>query len=138
MALAPDARVVGVAVKTSIFLFSSSSGELMETLSNVHGGVCLSVVHLPKKSSENPKPFFKVLSPVKIRGILLSTDTITSLVWEPSSLYLASAGGADRHIRLWYNAPGLKELIKELQPKIPKASSEPLKVCSQSVSLLYM
>lgn len=43
VALAPDARVVAVAVNTSIFLFATSSRELMETLSNVHGGMCLSV-----------------------------------------------------------------------------------------------
>ena len=56
------------------------------------------------------------------------TDAITALVWEPASVYLASAGGSDRHIRLWHNAPGKRELIKELQAKIPKTTSEPLKV----------
>ena len=54
---------------------------------------------------------------------------ISDLCWEPSSLYLASAGGEDRHVRLWHNVPGMKQLIIDLEAKLPKASSEPLKVC---------
>ena len=38
VALAPDSRVVAVAVDSSLFLFSSSSGEMMEKLVDVHGG----------------------------------------------------------------------------------------------------
>lgn len=65
---------------------------------------------------------------VKVFFIIFTSGAITSLVWEPTSLYLASAGGADRHIRLWHNAPGLRELIRDCQAKLPKASSEALKV----------
>jgi len=90
-ALSPDGRVAAISANTSLFLYSTSSGKCMETLSNVHG------------------------------------DTISDLCWEPSSLYLASAGGSDRHIRLWHNTPGQKELIRDLEAKIPKATSEPFK-----------
>lgn len=38
VALAPDSRVVAVAVNFSMFIFSSSSGEMMEKLIDVHGG----------------------------------------------------------------------------------------------------
>ncbi len=37
-AVSPDARIVAVAVAMSIYLYSSSTGELMDTLSSVHGG----------------------------------------------------------------------------------------------------
>lgn len=53
---------------------------------------------------------------------------ITDLCWDPSSLYLVSAGGEDRHVRVWHNTAGMKELLVELETKIPKTSSEPLKV----------
>ena len=39
VALAPDSRVVAVAVDSSLFLFSSSSGDIMETLVDIHGGI---------------------------------------------------------------------------------------------------
>ncbi len=52
---------------------------------------------------------------------------VSALVWDPSSRYMVSAGGEDRHIRVWHNAPGMKQLLEELQDKLPKASSEPLK-----------
>lgn len=115
-ALSPDARVVAVAVTTSIYLYSTSSGELLNTLSNVHGGREMKMQFLPEQD------------PFACDHLLFrSPDEITSLSWEPSSLHLASAGGADRHIRLWRNAPGQKELVRELEARIPKATSEPLK-----------
>jgi WD40 repeat protein len=39
VALAPDSRVVAVSVDTSLFIFSSSSGDMMEKLVDVHGDV---------------------------------------------------------------------------------------------------
>ena len=39
-----------------------------------------------------------------------------------------SAGGEDRYIRVWHNAPGMKELLVDLEGKLPKATSEPQKV----------
>ena len=41
IALAPDSRVVAIAVDSSIFIFSSSSGDMMERLVDVHGGMFL-------------------------------------------------------------------------------------------------
>ncbi len=38
ISLAPDSRVVAVAVVSSIFLYSTASGDLLETLDNVHKG----------------------------------------------------------------------------------------------------
>lgn len=55
------------------------------------------------------------------------TGIISALVWDPSSRYLVSAGGEDKHIRVWHNTPGMKQLLIELEAKLPKASSEPLK-----------
>ena len=55
-------------------------------------------------------------------------DTVSSLCWEPAGLYLASAGGADKRIRVWHNYPGLREMIAELRAKLPKAASDALKV----------
>ena len=38
VALAPDSKVVTVAINSSLFFFSTSSGEMMEKLTDVHGG----------------------------------------------------------------------------------------------------
>ena len=38
VALSPDSRVATVSTNTSLYLYSTSSGECMETLGNVHGG----------------------------------------------------------------------------------------------------
>ena len=38
VALSPDGRVAAVSTNTSLYLYSTSSGECMETLGNVHGG----------------------------------------------------------------------------------------------------
>lgn len=38
VALSPDGRVAAVSTSTSLYLYSTSSGECMETLGNVHGG----------------------------------------------------------------------------------------------------
>ena len=53
---------------------------------------------------------------------------VTALCWDPSSLYLVSAGGEDRHVRVWHNTGGMRELVTELEAKFPKTTSEPLKV----------
>lgn len=42
---------------------------------------------------------------------------------------MISIGSGDRHICLWHNTPGQKELISDLEAKIPKTSSKPFKVC---------
>lgn len=39
-ALSPDGRVAAISANTSLFLYSTSSGECMETLRYVHGGRC--------------------------------------------------------------------------------------------------
>ena len=38
VALAPNSKVVAVAINSSLFIYSSSSGEMMEKLIDVHGG----------------------------------------------------------------------------------------------------
>ena len=38
VALAPDSKVVTVAMNSSLFFFSTSSGEMMEKLTDIHGG----------------------------------------------------------------------------------------------------
>lgn len=38
VSLAPDSRVVAVAVNMSLYIYSTASGELLETLDNVHRG----------------------------------------------------------------------------------------------------
>ena len=38
ISLAPDSRVVAVAVNSSIFVYSTASGDLLETLDSVHKG----------------------------------------------------------------------------------------------------
>lgn len=38
ISLAPDSRVVAVAVDMTIYIYSTASGELLETLDNVHRG----------------------------------------------------------------------------------------------------
>ena len=60
-------------------------------------------------------------------------DAVAGLCWSPSSLLLASAGGEDRHVRLWHNSPGLKQQASELREKIPRASSDALKVSHSAV-----
>ena len=55
-------------------------------------------------------------------------DNVSALCWDPSSLYLVSAGGEDRYIRVWHNHPGRRELIRDLKTELPKAASEALKV----------
>ena len=57
------------------------------------------------------------------------------MCWDPASQYLVSAGGDDRHVRVWHNYPGKKLLLQELKSELPKATSDALKVCV-CVSLL--
>ena len=59
---------------------------------------------------------------------IIKSGNITSLAWESASMYFASAGGSDRYIRVWHNAVGQKILVDELKGKLPKATSEALKV----------
>ena len=58
---------------------------------------------------------------------LCDVGVISALCWDPSSLYLVSAGGDDRHIRVWHNTPGMQQLLLDLEARLPKATSEPLK-----------
>ena len=76
-----------------------------------------------KMLTDNIPPF----SCFQFLNVLFIAD-VMSLCWAPSSEYLYSCG-RDRHIRVWHNTPGLSELVRELKSKLPKASSEPLKVC---------
>ena len=45
VSLSPDARIVAVAVNSSIFMYSTASGDQMETLENVHRGEECSGLH---------------------------------------------------------------------------------------------
>ena len=47
VALAPNSNVVAVAISSSLFIFSTSSGDLMERLENVHGGEQITSTSLP-------------------------------------------------------------------------------------------
>lgn len=47
--------------------------------------------------------------------------SVVSLVWSPDNQFLLSVGGGERHIRVWYNIPGLKIAIRELEDKRPEA-----------------
>ena len=60
--------------------------------------------------------------------ILLLSDDITAIAWHPSSRYLATAGGADRQIRVWHNAAGIKVQIEDLEGRINRARNENVKV----------
>ena len=64
-----------------------------------------------------------------------ASDTVSSLCWDSSSLYLVSAGGEDRHVRVWHNHPGQRQLIQEMKAKLPKATSDALKVFATPGSL---
>lgn len=54
-------------------------------------------------------------------------DDITAIAWHPSSRYLATAGGADRQIRVWHNAAGIKVQIEDLEGRINRARNENVK-----------
>ena len=60
--------------------------------------------------------------------LLLLLDDITAIAWHPSSRYLATAGGADRQIRVWHNAAGIKVQIEDLEGRINRARNENVKV----------
>ena len=55
-------------------------------------------------------------------------DDISSLTWHPSSHFFASAGGADKHIRVWHNTAGIKAQIRDLEEQLKKAKTDSLKV----------
>lgn len=55
-------------------------------------------------------------------------DNISSLSWHPSSHFFASAGGTDRHIRVWHNTAGMKAQIRDLETQLKKAKTESVKV----------
>ena len=59
---------------------------------------------------------------------ILSIESITAIVWESSSLYFATAGGDDRHIRLWYNVAGMREQLALNEHDLKVAKSQALKV----------
>lgn len=54
-------------------------------------------------------------------------DDITAIAWHPSSRYLATAGGADRQIRVWHNAAGIRIQIDDLQGRMYRAKNENVK-----------
>ena len=56
------------------------------------------------------------------------SDDISSLTWHPSSHFFASAGGADKHIRVWHNTAGIKAQIRDLEDQLKKVKTESLKV----------
>lgn len=43
MSLSPDARIVAVAINSSIFMSSTATGSLLETLDNIHRGEMLAI-----------------------------------------------------------------------------------------------
>ncbi|XP_028396746.1 transducin beta-like protein 2 isoform X4 [Dendronephthya gigantea] len=55
------------------------------------------------------------------------SDDISSLTWHPSCHFFASAGGADKHIRVWHNTAGIKAQIHDLEGQLKKAKTESLK-----------
>ena len=57
-----------------------------------------------------------------------SIDDISSLTWHPSSHFFASAGGADKHIRVWHNTAGIKAQIHDLEGQLKRAKTDSLKV----------
>ena len=71
---------------------------------------------------------YYVTSTALTLGIAFSSDEVTSVAWHPSSRYLATAGGADKHIRVWHNAAGLKVQIDDLQGKLYRSKSDTIKV----------
>ncbi len=87
VALSPDGVVLALSTRTSLYLYLTLSGELVESLVDVH------------------------------------RDTISALCWDPSSRYVASGGGGDRHVRVWHNTPGLRALKEDLEKRIGKASA---------------
>lgn len=54
-------------------------------------------------------------------------DDITAIAWHPSSRYLATAGGADRQIRVWHNAAGIRIQIDDLEGRMYRAKNENVK-----------
>ena len=66
------------------------------------------------------------------------SDLISCVCWDPASHYLVSAGGEDRHIRVWNNYPGKKLLLQELKGELPKATSDALKVHVHVHPYMYM
>jgi len=65
--------------------------------------------------------------------LLFLSDDITAIAWHPSSRYLATAGGADRQIRVWHNAAGIKVQIEDLEGRINRARNENVKVKLQHI-----
>ncbi|WP_395241656.1 WD40 repeat domain-containing protein, partial [Salmonella sp. s51933] len=55
------------------------------------------------------------------------SDNITSLAWHPSSHFFASAGGSDKHIRVWHNTAGIKAQIRDLEGQLRRAKKDSLK-----------
>ena len=80
----------------------------MQSLTDVHGG---------KHTICTAKNCFLNIS-----------DVLLSVCWDPASLYLVSAGGGDRHVRVWHNLPGRRLQLQEMRTELVKASSDALKV----------
>ena len=145
ISLSPDARVVAVSVdleeSSSIFVYPTASDAERISIIDIHRGVFLSfslshATHTHTHTHSPPPPTHTPLSILLSHTLLTLLSEVTDLCWEPTSLYLISAA-KDRHIRVWYNILGQKELIRELQEKLPKASSEPLKVVQFKFYAMY-
>ena len=106
---------------SSIYIYPTTSDAERISIIDIHRGII----------SLSLSPSF-----AESHYLSLSLSEVTDLCWEPTSLYLISAAN-DRHIRVWHNTLGQKELIRELQEKLPKASSEPLKVAQSILTWRY-
>ena len=60
----------------------------------------------------------------------MTVGSVAGLLWDPDSQYLLSVGVGEKHVRVWYNVPGLKITIQELEDKRPEAKgNEVYQVC---------
>ena len=63
---------------------------------------------------------------------------ITSLKWYSDSKLLVSAGGTDRMVRVWENLVGAKANLVDLQEKLPKTTSNSIKVSCISIDYFML
>ena len=67
----------------------------------------------------------------------LPPDAVSGLCWDPASQYLVSAGGGDRHVRVWHNHPGRRVHLAEMKAELPKAYSDAIKVYNYTYGNYY-
>ena len=53
---------------------------------------------------------------------------VSCLCWDPTSQYLVSGGGSDRHVRVWNNIPGGRVHLAEMKSELVKDNSDAIKV----------